>query len=303
MGTDGDEGFPEDREGPARRVTLSPFAIDPFAVSNDDFGRFVSETGYVTEAERFGWSFVFHLFVTRTAHNRGEVRAVPGLEWWLGVERACWKRPEGRGSNLKGRDDHPVTHVSFGDAHAFCRWAGVRLPTEAEWKYAARGGLDQRCFAWGDELTPGGRHMANIWQGSFPAHNSGDDGYAGTAPVDAFNPNGFGLYNVAGNVWGWCADWFSPDWHVPERRETRIDPQGPPTGTRRVNRGGSYLCHHSYCNRYRVAARSSNTPDSSTGNLGFRVASDLPNAGADPTGPSSSNHSTEPANGGEREEV
>jgi sulfatase modifying factor 1 len=259
--------------------------------------------GYVTEAERFGWSFVFHLFVTRTAHNRGEVRAVPGLEWWLGVERACWKRPEGRGSNLKGRDDHPVTHVSFGDAHAFCRWAGVRLPTEAEWEYAARGGLDQRRFAWGDELTPGGRHMANIWQGSFPAHNSGDDGYAGTAPVDAFNPNGFGLYNVAGNVWGWCADWFSPDWHVPERRETRIDPQGPPTGTRRVNRGGSYLCHHSYCNRYRVAARSSNTPDSSTGNLGFRVASDLPNAGADPTGPSSSNHSTEPANGGEREEV
>jgi sulfatase modifying factor 1 len=303
MGTDGDEGFPEDGEGPARRVTLSPFAIDPFAVSNDDFGRFVSETGYVTEAERFGWSFVFHLFVTRTAHNRGEVRAVPGLEWWLGVERACWKRPEGRGSNLKGRDDHPVTHVSFGDAHAFCRWAGVRLPTEAEWEYAARGGLDQRRFAWGDELTPGGRHMANIWQGSFPAHNSGDDGYAGTAPVDAFNPNGFGLYNVAGNVWGWCADWFSPDWHVPERRETRIDPQGPPTGTRRVNRGGSYLCHHSYCNRYRVAARSSNTPDSSTGNLGFRVASDLPNAGADPTGPSSSNHSTEPANGGEREEV
>lgn len=303
MGTDGGEGFPEDGEGPARRVTLSPFAIDPFAVSNDDFGRFVSETGYVIEAERFGWSFVFHLFVTRTAHNRGEVRAVPGLEWWLGVERACWKRPEGRGSNLKGRDDHPVTHVSFGDAHAFCRWAGVRLPTEAEWEYAARGGLDQRCFAWGDELTPGGRHMANIWQGSFPAHNSGDDGYAGTAPVDAFNPNGFGLYNVAGNVWEWCADWFSPDWHVPERRETRIDPQGPPTGTRRVNRGGSNLCHHSYCNRYRVAARSSNTPDSSTGNLGFRVASDLPNAGADPTGPSSSNHSTEPANGGEREEV
>jgi sulfatase modifying factor 1 len=303
MGTDGDEGFPEDGEGPARRVTLSRFAIDPFAVSNDDFGRFVSETGYVTEAERFGWSFVFHLFVTRTAHKRGEVRAVPGLEWWLGVERACWKRPEGRGSNLKGRDDHPVTHVSFGDAHAFCRWAGVRLPTEAEWEYAARGGLDQRRFAWGDELTPGGRHMANIWQGSFPAHNSGDDGYAGTAPVDAFNPNGFGLYNVAGNVWGWCADWFSPDWHVPERRETRVDPQGPPTGTRRVNRGGSYLCHHSYCNRYRVAARSSNTPDSSTGNLGFRVASDLPNAGADPTGPSSSNHSTEPANGGEREEV
>jgi formylglycine-generating enzyme required for sulfatase activity len=145
--------------------------------------------------------------------------------------------------------------------------------------------------------------MANIWQGSFPARNSEEDGYAGTAPVDAFSPNGFGLYNVAGNVWEWCADWFSPDWHVPERRETRVDPQGPPTGTRRVNRGGSYLCHHSYCNRYRVAARSSNTPDSSTGNLGFRVAADLPDAAADPAAPPETSHSAEPADGGEREEV
>lgn len=272
MGTDSDEGFPEDGEGPARRVTVSPFAVDPYAVSNDDFARFVADQGYVTEAERFGWSFVFHLFVSRTAQKRGEVRAVPGLEWWLGVERACWKRPEGRGSNLKGRGNHPVVHVSYGDALAYCEWAGVRLLMEAEWEYAARGGLDQRRFAWGDELTPEGRHMANIWQGTFPQHNSEDDGYAGTAPVNSFAPNGFGLYNVAGNVWEWCADWFSPDWHVPERRETRIDPQGPPAGTRRVNRGGSYLCHHSYCNRYRVAARSSNTPDSSTGNLGFRVA-------------------------------
>ncbi|MFW5695340.1 MAG: formylglycine-generating enzyme family protein [Alkalispirochaeta sp.] len=271
MGTDSDEGFAEDGEGPARRVTVSPFAVDPFAISNDDFASFVSETGYITEAERFGWSFVFHLFVSKTARKRGEVRAVPGLEWWLGVERACWKRPEGRGSNLKGRGNHPVVHVSYADALAFCQWAGVRLLTEAEWEYAARGGLEQQRFAWGDELTPGGRHMANIWQGTFPSQNTEADGYSGTAPVDSFSPNGFGLYNVAGNVWEWCADWFSPDWHLPEAPDTRRDPVGPSHGDRRVNRGGSYLCHHSYCNRYRLAARSSNTPDSSTGNLGFRV--------------------------------
>ncbi len=276
MGTDGDEGFPEDGEGPVRKVAVSSFEIDAFTVSNDDFAAFVSGTGYVTEAERFGWSYVFHLFVSKISHKRGEVKTVPGLEWWFGVERACWKRPEGRGSNIKGRGDHPVVHVSYNDVLAYCAWAGVRLPSEAEWEYAARGGLEQKRFAWGDELVPGGKHHANIWQGTFPTVNSRDDGFAGTAPVDAFPPNGFGLHNVAGNVWEWCADWFSPDWHVPERPETRRDPKGPPTGDRRVNRGGSYLCHASYCNRYRVAARSSNTPDSSTGNLGFRVARDAP---------------------------
>jgi len=272
MGTDNDEGFQEDGEGPARRVTVDAFAIDPFTVTNDDFARFVDETGYVTDAERYGWSFVFHTFVSSVARKRGEVRTVPGLEWWIGVGRACWKRPEGRGSTTRGREDHPVVHVSYHDAIAYCSWAGTRLPTEAEWEYAARGGLEDKRFAWGDELTPGGTHMANIWQGTFPATNTEDDGYAGTAPVTAFAPNGFGLYNVAGNVWEWCADWFSPDWHVPEREDTRRNPRGPARGERRVNRGGSYLCHHSYCNRYRVAARSSNTPDSSTGNLGFRVA-------------------------------
>jgi formylglycine-generating enzyme required for sulfatase activity len=278
MGTDSDEGFPADGEGPVREVTLSPFEIDAYAVSNDDFAAFVSETGYVTEAERFGWSFVFHLFVTRMARKRGEVRSVPGLEWWLGVERACWKRPEGRGSSLTGRGNHPVVHVSFNDANAYCAWAGVRLPTEAEWEYAARGGRTQERFPWGNDLTPGGTHMANIWQGTFPERNSAADGYEGTAPVDAYAPNGFGLYNVAGNVWEWCADWFSPVWHVTLSRATRDNPRGPATGERRVNRGGSYLCHHSYCNRYRVAARSSNTPDSSTGNLGFRVARSVPPA-------------------------
>jgi len=271
MGTDSSEGFPADGEGPVREVSLSPFWIDPFTVSNQDFNRFVEETGYVTEAEKFGWSFVFHLFVTKTAIKRNEVKRVPGLEWWLGVDRACWKRPEGRGSDIRQRMNHPVVHVSFQDALEYCRWAGVRLLTEAEWEYAARGGLVQNRYVWGDELTPGGKHRANIWQGEFPKVNTKEDGFDGTAPVDTYEPNGFGLYNMAGNVWEWCNDWFSPKWHLESTSQTRINPQGAPSGDRRVNRGGSYLCHSSYCNRYRVAARSSNTPDSSTGNLGFRV--------------------------------
>ncbi len=274
MGTDSEEGFPADGEGPPRAVTIAPFRIDRYTISNRDFSAFVEATGYVTEAERYGWSYVFHLFVSKLARKRGEVRELPGLTWWLGVDRASWKRPEGRGSDIKARQNHPVVHVSHRDATAYCAWAGVRLPTEAEWEYAARGGLEQRRYAWGDELTPGGRHMANIWQGTFPDRNTEADGWAGTAPVDSYKPNGLGLYCVAGNVWEWCADWFSPTWHREKRRETRMNPVGPPDGSARVTRGGSYLCHDSYCNRYRVAARSSNTPDSSTGNMGFRVAAD-----------------------------
>ncbi len=153
--------------------------------------------------------------------------------------------------------DHPVVHMAWNDAQAFCAWAGTRLPSEAEWEYAARGGLDQARYAWGDEFGPDGQTMCNIFEGMFPTTNTAADGYAGTAPVDAFSPNRFGLYNVAGNVWEWCRDWHSPSFHVDGPRET---PVGPATGEARVTRGGSYLCHDSYCNRYRVAACSSNTP-------------------------------------------
>jgi formylglycine-generating enzyme required for sulfatase activity len=161
--------------------------------------------------------------------------------------------------------------VSWNDAQAYCRWSGTRLPTEAEWEYAARGGRTSSVFPWGVELEPDGRHMMNVFQGTFPGHNNVADGYAGTAPVDAFPPNGFGLHNMTGNVWEWCADWFDPAYY---RHSPRENPTGPDTGTHRVMRGGSYLCHASYCRRYRVAARSANTPDSSTGNLGFRVVAD-----------------------------
>jgi formylglycine-generating enzyme required for sulfatase activity len=168
--------------------------------------------------------------------------------------------------------DHPVVHVSWKDAVAYCRWTGKRLLTEAEWEYAARGGLVQKTYPWGNSLRPDGEHRCNIWQGRFPYSNTGEDGYMSTAPVDAYQPNGYGLYNMVGNTWEWCADWFSPSFHV---HATRTNPKGPPMGGAKVMRGGSYLCHASYCNRYRVAARSSNTPDSSSGNIGFRCAADV----------------------------
>jgi formylglycine-generating enzyme required for sulfatase activity len=194
------------------------------------------------------------------------------MHWWRKVDGADWLHPEGPDTNIAGREKYPVTHVSWNDARAFAEWAGKRLPTEAEWEFAARGGLEQKRFAWGDELTPGGTHMCNIWQGDFPTQNTAEDGYAGTAPIDAFAPNGFGFYTITGNTWEWCSDWFSPDYHL---LATRSNPVGPSGGQTKSMRGGSYLCHGSYCNRYRVAARTSNTPDSSTTNIGFRCARDI----------------------------
>ncbi len=269
MGSEDRDAVPGDGEGPLRRVRVSPFAIAACAVSNDEFARFADDTGYVTEAERFGWSFVFAAFLpgpVRAASPRAD-----GAPWWCGVQGAWWRRPEGPASGLAGRGDHPVVHVSWHDAAAYAAWAGARLPTEAEWEYAARGGLDGARYAWGDELTPGGEHRCNIWQGRFPTRNTAEDGHAGTAPVATFPANGFGLHNVAGNVWEWCADW----WSAEHGTRHLHDPRGPRHGSAKVMRGGSYLCHESYCNRYRVAARTSNSPDSSTGNQGFRCARDV----------------------------
>ena len=254
MGSDDPDGFPADGEGPVREVVLAPFRIDPVAVSVARFAEFAQATGHVTEAERFGWSFVFAGLLP---DDFPETRAAVAAPWWRQVFGADWRRPEGPGSSAEDRLDHPVVHVGWTDAVAFCAWAGVRLPTEAEWEYAARGGLRGARYPWGDELEPGGEHRCNIWQGTFPTENTAADGWVGTAPVGAFAPNGYGLHNTSGNVWEWCADEF-----------------GPAAPGARVIRGGSYLCHASYCNRYRVAARSSSTPDSSTGNTGFRVAAD-----------------------------
>jgi len=274
MGTDTDAGFPADGEGPVREVTLDPFYIDVYPVTNRRFREFVEATRYKTEAERFRWSFVFEGDIPRKDYARLVKDTVAGAEWWCKVEGANWKHPEGPDSGIKTRWDHPVVHVSWNDAMAYAAWAGKRLPTEAEWEYAARGGLEQKIYPWGDELTPGGKHLCNIWQGSFPDYNTAEDGYTGTSPIKAYPPNGYGLDGITGNAWEWCADWFSPVFHKAETAATRVNPTGPATGSARVMRGGSYLCHRSYCNRYRVAARSSNTPDSTTTNMTFRLVRD-----------------------------
>jgi len=270
MGTDRDDGFPADGEGPARDIMVDPFYIDEYAVPNGRFLAFVQSTGYETEAEQFGWSYVFEGLL----HDRAREHVIGRSDeapWWVAVEGASWCQPEGPGSWIIDRMDHPVVHVSWNDAEAYATWAGKRLPTEAEWERAARGGERRKRFPWGDELRPEGTHRCNVWQGQFPEKNTVEDGYEGTAPVESFSPNGYGLYNCSGNVWEWCADWFSPTFH---RDGPRTNPEGPPDGDTKVIKGGSYLCHRSYCNRYRLAARTSNTPDSTTGHMGFRCAAD-----------------------------
>lgn len=268
MGTD-EPAIPQDGEAPSRRVHISQFYMDRYEVSNAEFEKFVSSTGYITEAERFDDSFVFEGLLSEKV-KRDIHQAVAAAPWWLPVKGANWKHPEGPDSDIRDRIDHPVLHVSWRDAVEFCAWAGKRLPTEAEWEYACRGGRENRLFPWGNNLHPNGNHYANIWQGNFPSNDSGDDGYAGTAPVTAFPPNGYGLYNMVGNAWEWTEDW----WAVHHGTEENHNPKGPSSGTDRVKKGGSYMCHKSYCYRYRCAARSHNTPDSSASNLGFRCAAE-----------------------------
>lgn len=261
MGTEDPDRNPLDGEAPIRTVDVPAFRIDPCTVTNAEFAAFVQDTGYVTEAEEaFGWSFVFAGLLTEELRRTSP--KPPGTPWWRAVEQAFWFQPEGPGSSLEDRADHPVVHVSLRDAEAFAAWCGMRLPRETEWEKAARGGLDQARYAWGDDLLPDGEHRCNIWQGSFPFTNTEEDGYLGTAPVRTYAPNGFGLLQMAGNVWEWCSDQWS----------TGAAPSM--TGDVRVVRGGSYLCHDSYCNRYRVAARHASAVEDTAGNKGFRLAAD-----------------------------
>jgi formylglycine-generating enzyme required for sulfatase activity len=263
--------YPEDGEGPVRQVTLDAFSMAACAVTNAEFAAFVNATGYVTDAERKGYSFVF----LPEADDQGFERLAHAA-WWAEVPEVCWNNPINDGlvdyltstpDSSNSERDLPVVHVSRNDALAYCAWAAYRLPTEAEWEYAARGGLESKHFPWGDELEPDGVHRSNVWQGEFPNTNTAEDGYTGLSPALSFPANGYGLYNMTGNVWEWCAD-----------RHTRLhgpkpmnNPKGPLSGSQYVMKGGSFLCHASYCMRYRVAARTCNLPDATASNIGFRV--------------------------------
>jgi len=258
-----------DGESPIRKVKVNSFYLDECMVTNAQFKEFIEDTNYLTDANKYNWSFVFQGFM-----DVGDYKVVVQAPWWLAVPESAWNRPFGPGSSIERLEDHPVVHVSWNDANAYCAWAGKRLPTEAEHERAARGGLEQKLFPWGDEIyntaakTEIEKHRCNIWQGNFPEENTREDGFFYTAPAISFEPNAYGLYNMVGNAWEWVSDWWSST-HSPKYQ---VNPQGPNTGVQKVQRGGSYLCHKSYCYRYRVSARIGNEPDTSTGNLGFRCA-------------------------------
>jgi formylglycine-generating enzyme required for sulfatase activity len=282
-------------EAPVRQVRVDPFWIDETPVTNRDFARFVADTGYRTLAEFAPDPAIYADLPPELAHpgslvfepTRGPVDLADANQWWHFRLGACWQRPFGPDSDIAGIEDHPVVHIAYGDAQAYAAWAGKTLPTEAEWEYAARGGLDGADYAWGSELAPAGAMLANYWQGNFPFANQMLDGWERTSPVRTYGPNGHGLHDMIGNVWEWTADWFAQptiarkakaSCCVPSnprggRERDSFDPSMPALGIgRKVLKGGSHLCAPNYCQRYRPAARLPQMIDSSTGHIGFRCA-------------------------------
>jgi formylglycine-generating enzyme required for sulfatase activity len=282
-----DRHYPE--EAPVHEVVVRSFLMDPRTVTNREFQRFVEATGHVTLAERpanpedYPGAKPEMLVPSSVMFKRsaGPVDLANHFNWWTYVAGADWRHPRGPGSTLDGLWDHPVVHVAFEDAVAYAWWAGKELPTEAEWEFAARGGLEGKAYVWGDAFMPNGKVMANTWQGQFPWENLLEDGYEWTAPVGSFPPNGYGLYDMAGNVWEWTVDWYQPHADIEHACCTLHDPRGgaaeksydprvPVRIPRRVMKGGSFLCAPNYCHRYRPAARMAQPVDTSTCHLGFR---------------------------------
>ena len=287
-----DAFYPE--ESPVRDVHVRGFWIAARTVTNREFSRFVRKMGYVTVAERpldpaqypgaLPGALVPGALVFKKTNGPVDLR--DWSQWWNYVPGASWKHPEGPGSSIDGRPDHPVVHVAYEDAEAYASWSGKRLPSEAEWEFAARGGLERAPFVWGEEMEPGGRPAANTWQGAFPYKNTREDGYEGTAPVGSFAPNSYGLFDMAGNVWEWTSDWYTASHEgaasgccapsLTATREGSFDPRQPNIRIpRKVLKGGSYLCAPNYCLRFRPAARSPQMIDTGMGHLGFRCVSDL----------------------------
>jgi formylglycine-generating enzyme required for sulfatase activity len=285
-----DKHYPE--EAPAHRVTVNGFWMDRTPITNRQFRKFISATGYVTLAEMIPEANDYpdalpHMLKAGSMAFTPPKHAVDlrdFSQWWNFKFGANWRRPYGPRSDISGQEDYPVVHVAYRDVEAYAKWAGKELPTEAEWEFAARGGLDGAEFAWGDELTPGGRHMANIWQGAFPYENLASDGYTRTSRVDAFPPNNFGLFDMIGNVWEWTSDWYSQK-HAADAPKACCIPENPRGGAevasydvrqpsvripRKVVKGGSHLCAPNYCRRYRPAARHAQPVDTSMSHVGFR---------------------------------
>jgi sulfatase modifying factor 1 len=273
---------------PWHRVYLDGFWIDKTEITNLQFARFAKATGYVTLAEKTPSAKDFPRAPPENLVAGSVVFSPPDhpvplnnhFQWWNYVKGANWRHPQGPHSDLKGKEKHPVVHIAYQDADAYCKWERRRLPTEAEYEYAERGGLDRKPYAWGDTFKQGGKFMANTFQGHFPDKNTVEDGYAATAPVASFPPNGYGLYDMSGNVWEWTSDWYRPDYYrtLAASGQVARNPQGPADGfdpsepgiAKKVHRGGSFLCTDQYCSRYKVGGRGKGDPDTGTNHLGFR---------------------------------